>query len=168
MKTFITKLSLSLISISFFFSACNQTTESKKHANWADSSFRSDTTGVDTTHVTTEGCFLGLADVSSKDSTFISLSILDNKVTGKYSWIPFEKDRRTGTLIGTKQGDTLDVVWRFTQEGTQDTLRTVFLLQNDQLKQKPFSINQETGRQFTDDKSAFSISYQKTDCSALQ
>jgi hypothetical protein len=165
MKTLITQLGLGIISVSIFLTACNQAPEGKKHANWADSSFRSDTTVVDTSHSPTELCFFRLEGTSSKDSTFINLSILGNRVTGKYSWIPFEKDSRTGTLTGIKRGDTVDVVWHFAQEGIKDTLRTVFLLQGEQLKQKPFSVNQQTGRQFTDDKSAFSISYQKTDCS---
>lgn len=167
MKTRITCFHLHLFLISILLSGCNQTPPKKKHANWVDSSFQSDTLGMDTSHRPNEMCFLRLEGSASKDSTFVNLSILGNKVTGKYSWVPFEKDSKTGSLNGVKKGDTIDVIWQFMQEGVQDTIRTVFLLQKGQLMQKPYQVNPQTGRQFTDDRSAFSISYQKADCTKL-
>ncbi|SEK52430.1 hypothetical protein SAMN05661044_00448 [Olivibacter domesticus] len=140
--------------------ACNQQEQRKKHANWVDTAFKSDTAVQDTSQ---ELCFMGLSG-NNKDSSFVSLSILGDKIVGKHSWVPFEKDGRTGSIAGTKKGDTLDVVWEFMQEGMKDTLRTVFLLKGEQLKQKPFSVDPKNGRQITDDKSAFTIIYNKINC----
>ncbi|WP_134088153.1 hypothetical protein [Olivibacter sp. XZL3] len=150
---------LSLIAVGFL-SACRQGSPDKKSTE-----SRSQADAIEDTPTNPhETCYLRLEGPSSQDSTFVTLSIVNDTVTGKYNWIPFEKDRRTGRLSGIKRGDTIDVVWHFTQEGMQDTLHTVFLLQGDQLRQKPFRIDAQTGRQFTDNESTFSISYKKIDC----
>jgi len=152
--------------VGMFLYACNGTPQTKKHANWADSTFLTDTTtAIDSSNMPIENCFIHL-DGSSvrKDSSFVNLSILGNKVAGKYCWIPFEKDSRTGSIAGIKKGDTIDVVWSFMQEGMKDTLRTVFLLQGNNLKQKPYMVNKKNGRQITNEQAAFTINYQKTNC----
>ncbi|HWV71430.1 MAG TPA: hypothetical protein VN040_06945 [Pseudosphingobacterium sp.] len=155
-----------LITASLLLNACNQQEQRKKHANWVDTTFKSDEAAQDTSRKAQEQCFLSLSG-NNKDSSFVSLSILGDKIMGKHSWIPFEKDGRTGTITGTKKGDTVDVVWEFMQEGMKDTLRTVFLLKGDLLKQKPFSIDNKNGRQITNDKSAFTVIYNKINCDTM-
>jgi len=153
-----------IISIGFFLfcSGCNQLPQAKKHANWVDSTFQSDTMVVDTSKRPNEYCFI---HVTQSDSSFVNLVFIKEQVTGKYTWIPFEKDSRTGTITGSKRGDTLDVVWNFMQEGVKDTLRTMFLLHDGTLKQRPFRVNQQTGRQQADQHAAFSILYKPIVCS---
>lgn len=158
------RLPLVVAGIFLILYACNQKQAPNKHSNWADSTFSDDTTEVNQTNKPEELCFAQPKSTQVKDSSLVKLSILGNKVSGKLSWIPFEKDSRTGSINGVKKGDTIDVVWSFTQEGVQDTLRTVFLLQKNSLKQKPFAVNQENGRQFTDNRSDFTITYQKINC----
>lgn len=148
----------------FLCYACHQKQAPNKHSNWADSSFTDNSTVSNETDKLEKFCFTQEKSTQSKDSSFVYLSILGNKVSGEFSWIPFEKDSRRGSLNGIKKGDTIDVVWTFTQEGMEDTLRTVFLLEKDKLKQKPYVVNQQNGRQFTDDQSDFSLSYQKVNC----
>lgn len=164
MKKKITPVLL-LVIAGILLNACNQQEQRKKHANWVDTTFKSDAAVQDISKKAQEQCFLSLS-VNNKDSSFVSLSILGDKIIGKYSWIPFEKDGRRGSITGTKKGDTVDVVWEFMQEGMKDTLRTVFLLKGEQLKQKPFSVDNKNGRQITDDKSAFTIIYNKINCDA--
>lgn len=162
MKRVITSTSL-LVGVYMLFNACNQQQpQGKKHANWVDTTFKTDTTVTNTTKAQ-EMCFLSLSG-NNKDSSFVNLSILGNKVIGKHRWVPYEKDGRTGTISGVKKGDTIDVVWEFMQEGMKDTLRTVFLLEGDLLKQKPFSVDEKNGRQITDNKSSFNIIYNKINC----
>ncbi|GAA4779175.1 hypothetical protein GCM10023231_02340 [Olivibacter ginsenosidimutans] len=145
--------------------ACDRSSQTKKHANWADSTFQNDSTVVDSSEISPGLCFLHLTGKSPRrDSTYVHFSILGNKVTGQYRWVPFEKDSRIGTISGTKSGDTIRVVWSFTQEGTLDTLATAFLLQQGQLKQRPFIVNQKNGRQQTDERSGFTLRYQKISC----
>jgi hypothetical protein len=165
MKKKITSVLL-LVIAGILLNACNQQEQRKKHANWVDTTFKSDAAAQDTSKKAQELCFLSLSS-NNKDSSFVSLTTLGNKVVGKYSWIPFEKDGRRGSITGTKKGDTIDVVWDFMQEGMKDTLRTVFLLKNDQLIQKPFSVDNKNGRQITDNKSAFTVIYNKINCDAV-
>ena len=166
MKKKITTVLL-LVTAGILLNACNQQEQRKKHANWVDTTFKSDAAVQDISKKVQEQCFLSLSG-NNKDSSFVSLSILGDKIIGKHSWIPFEKDGRMGTITGTKKGDTIDVVWEFMQEGMKDTLRTVFLLKDDQLKQKPFSVDNKNGRQITDDKSAFTVIYNKINCDAVR
>jgi len=146
----------------FMYYGCHQLPKGKKHANWADSTFQSNSTAVDTSESLSEHCFIY---TTKADSSFVNFTMVNGRVTGKYSWIPFEKDSRTGTITGLKRGDTLDVVWDFMQEGMRDTLHTMFLLQGNTLKQRPFRVNQQTGRQQTDQHATFSILYKPVACS---
>ena len=63
-----------------------------------------------------------------------------NKVNGDMNWLPKEKDRRKGTLSGTLNGDKIEAVWSFMQEGMKDTLAVEFKLSAQQLAQKPMSL----------------------------
>lgn len=151
--------------------ACQQHAQRPHHANWADSSFVDNDSGatLSVDHSADQHyCFLNLSGGGkTKDSSYVSLTINGEKVSGNHHWLPFEKDRRAGTIDGLKKGDTIDVVWRFVQEGMQDTLRTVFLMKDGTLKQKPFSVDQKAGRQVTDHGSDFSIIYKKVNCKNL-
>lgn len=161
MSASIRKTSLLLLFVLDFLSACRQAPPDKKSPQ--NHSQADAIEGIPPS--SNETCYLRLeGPLSSHDSTFVTLSVANDTVTGKYDWIPFEKDGRIGRLSGIKRGDTIDVVWHYNQEGTQDTLHTMFLLQGDQLRQRPYRVNAQTGRQFTDDQSDFSISYKKIDC----
>ncbi|QNL48545.1 hypothetical protein H8S90_17365 [Olivibacter sp. SDN3] len=153
------------------FAACQQQAQRPSHANWADSSFidkDSTTNPSEDGYIDQQYCFLNLSgNRKTQDSSYVSLTINGEKVSGNHHWSPFEKDGRAGTINGLKRGDTLDVVWSFMQEGMQDTLRTVFLLKGDILKQKPYSVDQQVGRQVTDNQSDFSIIYKKVSCEDL-
>lgn len=109
-------------------------------------------------------CFLRTEGSHQQDSSLLHLVVTGESVKGTYSTIPYEKDARRGTLLGKTDGEILDLVWTFTQEGMQDTLRVVFKQQGDKLLGKPFSVDQSSGRQITLDSSAFSETYQPVDC----
>lgn len=109
-------------------------------------------------------CFIRLDGEQQQDSTFLQLVIRGESVSGVYNHIPLEKDARRGTVLGTMDNDTLDLVWTFQQEGTQDTMRVVFLFDGDKLLQKSLSVDTQTGRQVTLDSSSFSEVYERIDC----
>jgi len=161
---FIFQFSLFLLIIS---SCKHANTSLQRHANWEDSTFRSDTMVIDNSKKTNEYCFISIGGVQQRDSSYVNMVISGNKVVGKYSWVPFEKDNRTGPIEGTKNADTIDVIWHFTQEGIRDTLHTTFLLKGNTLKQKGFAVDAKTGRQVTDRRSKFSITYHKVACPSL-
>ena len=112
-------------------------------------------------------CFLRTEGTAEQDTSAIRLIVEGNKVTGSYFVLPHEKDSRTGTISGTMQEDSIKAVWTFMQEGIQDTLEVAFSLSGNALYQKPFSVNQETGRQFTSETSQYLIQFNKINCDKL-
>lgn len=113
-------------------------------------------------------CFLRTEGSRQQDSSFLQLSIRNETVNGTYNDIPYEKDARRGTVLGKLQGNVFDLVWTFTQEGVQDTLRVVFQLQGDSLLRKPFAVDPKTGREVTQDTAEFSEVYVPVDCLATK
>lgn len=109
-------------------------------------------------------CFLRTEGTQQQDSSYIQLVIRKKTVSGVYNVIPAEKDARRGTVLGKAEDDVFDLVWTFTQEGMQDTLRVVFALRDGKLMQKPLAVDTATGRQITRDTGDFSMAYEPVDC----
>ena len=108
-------------------------------------------------------CFLRLDGTENQDSTYVFIRLNGDSVSGVHHWVPDLKDARRGVITGTKNGDTIDVVWNYTQEGISDTMRTVFLLEDGMLKQQPYAVTAD-GRQFLDENAEFEITYKPTAC----
>lgn len=111
-------------------------------------------------------CFLRTEGTQQRDSSYIQLTLRNETVSGVYNVIPAEKDARRGTVLGKISDDVLDLVWTFTQEGMQDTMRVVFALRDGKLLQKPLSVDTATGRQVTRDTSSFSSVYEPVACAS--
>ncbi|MBK0380978.1 hypothetical protein [Mucilaginibacter segetis] len=111
-----------------------------------------------------EYCFIRTEGTSNQDTTAIHLVINADKVSGDMLWLPKEKDSRKGTLLGKINGNKIDAVWTFMQEGMKDTLSVDFKLSAQQLVQKPFTLNTATGRQQTNENADYSISYNMDNC----
>lgn len=129
---------------------------------------------TDSTETLTEGdvattipdeamCFLRTDGTKHQDSTYVYIRLKGDSVSGIHHWVPDLKDARRGVITGIKKGDTIDVVWNYTQEGMTDTLHTVFLLEDGLLKQQAYAV-QEDGRQVLDPNAPFDIIYNPTDC----
>lgn len=105
-------------------------------------------------------CFLRTEGHSAKDSTSVELVIKGVAVTGQMNWIPYQKDSRKGTLTGTINGEKINAVWSFMQEGMKDTIGLQFKFKDGQLSQKPLKLNTQTGRQQTDAAADYTLTYQ--------
>lgn len=76
---------------------------------------------------TSKMCFLSLGepfmveDVQLQDSTYLTVSIANNKVEGVFNWIPAEKDARRGTFEGAKNGNYIKGMYSYTQEGMPES-----------------------------------------------
>jgi hypothetical protein len=82
-------------------------------------------------------CFYGATKTNSglSDVSLAVLNISGNQVTGKFNYLPAEKDRKIGTFSGTvgavdkiAMARTADVIWNVSAEGmtAQEQLRIVF------------------------------------------
>lgn len=109
-------------------------------------------------------CFIRLDGNQQQDSTHLQLVIRGVTVSGTYNYLPHEKDARRGTVLGSIDNDTLDLVWTYRQEGTQDTMRVLFLLDGEKLMRKSLTVDTLTGRQYTLQNSDFSEIYERIDC----
>lgn len=158
------KLSVFTFLTTLAICSCNDQRSGKRSSNWVDSLFRSDTLHHLADSLVQGQCYLSLGGARQQDSSKVHLKIFGDKVTGTYNWIPLEKDSRRGVITGTKRGDTLDVVWKFFQEGKEDSLRTFFLLNKGKLRQRDFFYNEKTGKQNRAKGSNFNITYQHVNC----
>ena len=109
-------------------------------------------------------CFQRLEGIQKQDSTFINLIFKGDSVSGILNHLPYEKDSRKGSLQGIRNGDTIKALWSFMQEGMNDTISVEFKLSENELHQKTWGIDKNTGRQKLTDTSTFSLRYQKIDC----
>lgn len=66
-----------------------------------------------------------------KDIEELNLFIENGKVTGTYNWLPAEKDKRTGDLTGSIEGNVVEALYTFSQEGTTDTASVKVILEDD-------------------------------------
>ena len=121
-------------------------------------------TTVNTPAQNMEYCFVHTDGTNAQDTTAVHLVINADKVSGDMSWIPKEKDRRKGTLLGTLKGNTIKAVWSFMQEGMKDTMAVEFKLSPQQLSQKPSVLNTATGREQLDNKADYTVIYNLDNC----
>lgn len=112
-------------------------------------------------------CFLHTEGNQNQDTSFLHLNFRNGDVSGDFYYIPYEKDRREGTFTGILKGDTISGKWVFMQEGMKDSLEASFLLGENSLRQKAYSVNKSTGREYLADTSGFTIKYIVADCSML-
>lgn len=68
--------------------------------------------------------------VNGKDTVTASLTIDGQKVSGNLIYNFFEKDKNTGSILGTIKGDTLVADYTFQSEG-QESIRQVTFLRKD-------------------------------------
>lgn len=109
-------------------------------------------------------CFRRLQGQANQDTTMLKLEINGEQVSGTFQHIPFEKDSRKGTIEGTRKGDIIKANWVYMQEGMNDTLAVEFKLSGDELLQKTYGYEKETGREILTDTSSFSIKFTKINC----
>lgn len=109
-------------------------------------------------------CFIRTEGVDQQDTTTVKLIINANKVEGEMNWIPKEKDSRKGVLVGSIAEDEIMAIWRYMQEGMNDSMAVAFKFAPDQLAQKPLRVNTNTGVQETDERADYTLLYTPVGC----
>ena len=150
-----------LCAVPLLIASCtsNNNKTENKDADKADSA---KVTAASAAATDTSRCFLLTEGKKSQDSTTIELAIKNNKVAGQMNWLPYQKDSRRGTLTGTANGDTINAVWSFMQEGMKDTIGLKLVLNGNRLIQKPLTFDAKTGREHTDEKAGYTVVYKET------
>lgn len=73
-------------------------------------------------------CF---ASLIQKDSIWLKIEVFPNVTTGILKYQIFEKDKNTGTLEGTFDGNKLFAEYTFTSEGVQSIREVAFMINDD-------------------------------------
>jgi hypothetical protein len=163
-----TKIKLCLLLIGALIASCsgnrtnNNTDTLSTNGNHKDTMLANAT---DAPAVNMQYCFYHTDGTQAQDTTSINILINGEKVTGKMSWLPKEKDARKGTIAGTLKANAIKAVWTFMQEGTQDTMNVEFQLRGNTLAQKPYLYDAKTGRQLTNVKADYNVIYSMKNCS---
>lgn len=109
-------------------------------------------------------CFVRTEGTAHQDTATVQLNITGTQVTGQMVWLPKEKDKRKGSLTGTLDGDDINAVWRFMQEGMKDSIKLAFKLLPQKLAQKPLKAAANGGQQ-TDEAAGYTVEYAAVNCS---
>lgn len=141
--------------------ACN----TSKNSNSQADSMSVDETHADSINLADQTiCFQHLDGTSNQDTTYIQLIIEGNKARGIYNHLPYQKDSRKGSFTGTVEDNMVNGIWRFMQEGMQDSLPLKLKLEGDILYQQNYTFSPKDGRQVLTDTAKFSVEFRKTDC----
>lgn len=122
-------------------------------------------TDTDTTLRT--GCFL---HALNKDSTFLELTLQGGKASGKFYWLPDQKDRANGVLAGTYAGDTVRVNYTYMIEGMLQEEEKVFVWDKDSVSVlfAPLDANGTKMTLQKDKPLQVAIRMGKVDCASFQ
>ncbi|WP_162996464.1 hypothetical protein [Mucilaginibacter celer] len=159
------KFQLGLISfIALAVASCSGNSGNKNGDTTLSKSDTAIANAPDAPAVNMEYCFYTTEGTASQDTTKVNLHINGNKVTGDMDWLPKEKDARKGTLMGNLNGNVINALWTYGQEGSSDTLSVEFQLRGNQLAQKPYKYDGETGKPKTDNTAGYSVIYNMKNC----
>ena len=147
-----------LLAFLLTFGGCTQNSHHADHTASAESeaAIASDTL-----------CFQRYSGLSNQDTASVKLIIDGNNVTGQYTNLPHEKDGRFGSISGIKAGHLIKGIWRYQQEGMDDSIGFEFKLHDDKLLQKNTSFDMNIGREFLSDTASFSLKYVKIACETV-
>lgn len=109
-------------------------------------------------------CFSRYSGSKNQDTAVVRLIIDGDKVAGDFSNIPYEKDARIGTITGVRLNGVIKGIWKYQQEGINDSIPYEFKLQGDRLLQKETRYDTKTGREFLPDTADFNVEFSMTDC----
>jgi hypothetical protein len=146
--------------------ACkNRTPEQKKEATEDVMSAAGEVSTTEPDSV----CYLLSEGLSKKkDTTVVQLFIKGNDVTGSMVYLPYEKDKRSGSIAGKKQGKRIEAMWIFMQEGMTDSISITLRLEDNVLKQQQSTFDQHTGKEYFPNNAAYTRYYQQVDCSVVE
>lgn len=96
--------------------------------------------------------------VQENDTIQASLLIESNNVRGDLVYKLFEKDKNSGTIVGTIQGDTLIADYTFMSEGTTSIRQVAFLRKNKSLIEGFGESEEKDGKMVFKDKSKLNFS----------
>lgn len=132
--------------LSFMFFSCNKK-ETKQKENIS--------TETQKIMIPKSNCFASLSD---KDSIWLKIEVFPNVTTGILKYQIFEKDKNTGTLEGTFEGNKLFADYTFTSEGVESVREVAFIINDDTAIEGFGEMEEVNGKMVFKDKSNIDFS----------
>ncbi len=103
--------------------------------------------------------------ITGRDTTSLNLVLADSLVTGFLTLRPYEKDQAQGSLIGTRNGETLTADWQRAGEGITQTHALTLTLSGDTVRWREGERVEQDGKWVLKTPDAgFEYVLTKTDC----
>jgi hypothetical protein len=96
--------------------------------------------------------------VQGKDSAYLKLVSMGTSVAGILNYIPYEKDKNTGSISGELHGDTIIADYKFMSEGMESTRQVVLLKRGHTLVEGYGDVEDKNGKMIYKDISKLSFS----------
>lgn len=94
------------------------------------------------------------SSISNNDTVVMQLNInVNNEVNGNLTYIPYQKDKNEGTIVGNIKGDTLIADYTFMSEGKSSIREVVFLKKDSKFLQGYGTVLVSNGKTVFTDKS---------------
>lgn len=92
-----------------------------------------------------------------RDTTEVMLTMAAAEVTGTMHWNPWQKDGAKGTLRGTKNGDTLRLLFDYMIEGMNQKEEKVFVYTRNTLYELQAPLTEKNGVLMAEPGAAFTV-----------
>lgn len=121
----------------------------------------------------TETCFLFTEGMENQDSTFVTLQISGDSVTGVMHWQPWQKDGAYGTIAATKSGDVIRGMYDYMIEGSEQKEEVMFKMTDGVLYKASGELTEELGKEVVlklknPDKVTYAYKFSQVDCSLFE
>ena len=109
-------------------------------------------------------CYYRTEGTTNQDTALIMLISKNELVSGKMMNLPHETDSRVGKLVGVKEGDIVNGLWTYMQEGMIDSVEVSFKASGDNLVQKPAIFDPKLGSEVLPDTATYRVEFTRCKC----
>lgn len=161
---------LLFVSISYFFLNCSDTSKNDKEAV-------SDKGEVEINQQLllseTETCFLFTEGAENQDSTFVSLKMQGDSVTGFMHWQPWETDGAYGTIAAVMTDSVIRGMYDYTIEGSPQKEEVMFKMSDGKLYKASGELTEDFGEEIilnlkNPESVVYKYEFREIDCALFQ
>jgi hypothetical protein len=120
-----------------------------------------------------ETCFLYTEGTESQDSTFVSLKVNGDSVTGFMHWQPWQTDGAYGTITAVRSDNIIRGMHNYVIEGSEQSEEVIFKISNDKLYKASGELTEDSGEEIilrfkNPDEAVFKYEFREIDCSLFE
>jgi hypothetical protein len=121
----------------------------------------------------TETCFLYTEGTDNQDSTFVSLKVNGDSVTGFMHWQPWQTDGAYGTIAAVGNDRVIRGMYDYMIEGSEQSEEVMFKISNGKLYKASGELIEGSGKEIVlkfknPDEAIFKYEFREIDCSLFE